>query len=304
MTLRAYGYWAALAALSAPPSGAADMLFDMSAGARHDSLRWNIASDITGTSTPNILSELTWDSVRSAQLATNWQRTSAGLHVRAAAAYGWIISGDNQDSDYLGNNRTAEFSRSNNDSNGDNVWDVAAAAGYRFDYTSSGGVFSVTPLAGLSVHRQNLRITNGRQTIPALGPFNNLNSTYRSGWRGPWVGVELEQRNSDALRAYLRLEYHRADYYAEADWNLRADFAHPKSFEHDADGVGTVVSFGVASPTASGRWFTRFSIDYQRWTTDPGTDTVFFANGTVSQTRLNEVEWKSWALSGGVQYRF
>ena len=277
--------------------------FDISVGYRNDALQWNIASDSSGSATPNILSELTWEDLQIAQLALGWQLTTANqVHLRLAGAYGWIYDGRNQDSDYLGNNRTLEFSRSNNETSGDNVWDLSAAIGYRFHYNN--GASSVTPLLGASLHAQNLRITNGNQTIPALGPFSDLNSTYQTEWTSGWLGVELENKDTDLFRSFLRLEYHRADYYAEANWNLRTDFAHPKSFEHIADGDGLVVSFGGYSVPGRRRWSIRYSVDYQKWKTDPGTDRVFFASGATSTTRLNEVEWKSWSVSAGAQYNF
>lgn len=293
----------AFLATYANPSQALEQTFDADAGYRNDSLRWNIASDSSGTATPNILSELTWDDLQILQLRLGWQMLAQnGFHLRASGAYGWIVRGRNQDSDYAGNNRSFEFSRSNNDTEGDNVWDASAAIGYRF--TLGDPAFGLTPLLGASHHAQNLRITNGRQTIPNLGSFSGLNSTYQAQWKGPWLGVEMEWDAVADIRAFLRLERHpHASYDAEANWNLRNDFAHPKSFEHRATGKGSVISFGGYG-AMSRKWSGRLSIDYQQWKAGPGTDEVFFTNGTSSLTRLNEVEWKSWSISGGAELRF
>lgn len=297
---------AVLSAFLAIYSGAVqgvEYTFHHEAGYRNDALRWNIAADTSGTATPNILSELTWEDLQILQLRLGWRmQAQNGFHLRASGAYGWIFDGRNQDSDYAGNNRTFEFSRSNNDTHGDNVWDASAAIGYRF--TLGDPAFQLTPLLGISHHAQNLRISNGRQTIPNLGSFSGLDSTYQAQWKGSWLGVEMEWKVAPDTQAFLRLEHHPdADYYAQANWNLRNDFAHPKSFEHRAKATGNVISFGGYGPV-SGRWVGRFTIDYQRWEGDPGTDQIFFANGTTSFTRLNEVEWKSWSISGGVELRF
>lgn len=275
---------------------------DAEAGVRTDSLRWNIAGDANGAN-PNILSELTWKDLRILQLRLGWQlQARNGFHVRASGAYGWIQSGRNQDSDYFGDDRTQEFSRSNNDTDGDNVADITAALGYRFDFGH--GVFSFTPLLGRSRHDQNLRITNGRQTVPNLGAFSGLNSTYQAQWKSQWFGVEMDWKIAPDTRAFVRNEFHtNADYYAEANWNLRNDFAHPKSFEHRADAKGFVLAFGAYRPI-SARWSGRVAVDYQWWKADAGTDQVYFSNGTTSITRLNEVEWKSWSISGGAEFRF
>lgn len=40
----------------------------------------------------------------------------------------------------------------------------------------------------------------------------------------------------------LSFKYHSVIYYAEANWNLGTDFEHPKSFEHDTNGTGVVIS--------------------------------------------------------------
>jgi len=47
-----------------------------------------------------------------------------------------------------------------------------------------------------------------------------------------------------------------------------------------------------------------FSYDYQSWSTDDGTDKVYFSDGTSAKTQLNEVTWTSYALGMGVLVRF
>lgn len=276
--------------------------YDMNAGYRTDNLNWNIASDLSGTTTPNIQSELTWDAVHITQLSGGVQLTGAdGLQFRGSADYGWIHSGQNQDSDYLGNNRTLEFSRTYNDNTGDNVSDISAALGYRSRFVEDKIAAYVTPLVGLSRNEQNLRISNGYQSIPANGPFPGLNSTYQARWSGSWVGVEFLTDTQSDFNGYLRLEHHWANYSAQADWNLRADLQHPRSFEQAANATGNVLSLGLLMVPKSSQWSFRVGLDYQRWNTDPGTNQIFFSDGTTSITRLNGVEWKSWTLSLGFQ---
>lgn len=226
---------------------AAERNLDLTFGLRKDTLRWNIA-DTDGT--PNILSELAWTNIEIAELKLRGDHTAnSGWHVRATTAYGWIYDGKNQDSDYNGNGRTLEFSRSNNDAKNGNTLDVSLALGHRFRINQDAAQppIYLIPLLGYSQHEQQLRITNGHQTIPATGAFAGLNSTYRTKWKGPWLGLELLGEGANNLSSFLLVEYHIADYYAEANWNLRTDFQHPKSFEHWANGKGYVTSFGVFS---------------------------------------------------------
>ena len=142
----------------------------------------------------------------------------------------------------------------------------------------------------------------GITPIP-VGPFPGLNSTYETRWKGPWVGVDLSIRPSEKWFLFGSFEYHWADFNAEANWNLRSDLAHPKSFEQMADGNGIVLSLGCD-------YYIRHNVslnlglDYQDWSTDPGVDRVFFSNGTVSETRLNEVNWESGAIRFGITFHF
>lgn len=277
-------------------------------GYRRDKLIWNIASDVTGLSTPNVLSELKWDPLRITQIKTQGTLTFADRFVLdGKGAYGWIYDGDNQDSDYLGDNRTLEFSRSNNETNDDDVFDISAGGGIRFPFVLSNDDgdaydFCLTVLGGYSYHQQNLIITDGLQTIPATGAFNGLRSTYETEWKGPWAGGQIDV-SYRKLSGYFRLEYHDVDYYAQADWNLRSDFQHPKSYEHIAEGTGLIYSGGVAYHI-NNRWRLNAEADFYDWESDSGLDRTFLSNGTTAETRLNEVRWESLAVMLGLTYSF
>ncbi len=286
----------------------AETEFTLSAGYRVDDLDWNIAGDINGNN-PNVLSELTWDDVEIYQLkfqgSVVWPNIIA---FRGYASYGWIFDGDNQDSDYLGDNRTFEFSRSNNSTDDDDVLDASLAIGYPFRFGQA-VIGTLTPLLGYSYHEQNLKITDGNQTIPNTGPFPGLDSSYDTEWYGPWIGFDLRFKAKEIttfahrFETYFTYEYHWADYNAKANWNLRDDFAHPKSFEHDADGNGWKIGAGF-NLWFHRNWALNFNYDYQDWSTDSGNDKVFFADGSTAKTKLNEVNWTSYALSLGVSLRF
>jgi hypothetical protein len=275
-------------------------------GLRHDRLRWNIASDPSGSATPNILSELTWSGLDIVEVRVEGEITTrTGLHVRGALGYGVLVDGRNQDSDYNGDDRTLEFSRSNNDTDNGDTREALFAIGYRYRWPTGRAGLSqlLTPLLGYAHHEQNLRITNGNQTIPATGPFAGLDSTYQSRWRGPWAGLEYAVEEPGDLLSFLRAEYHVADYYGMANWNLRTDLQHSKSFEHVADGEGRVLSFGILSQR-KGDWNYRVSFDYRRWRIEPGTHRAFFASGAIVETRLNDVQWRSYGVHAGLRRSF
>jgi hypothetical protein len=288
-------------------------------GYRLDDLDWNIASDFAG-STPNILSELSWSDLETYQVSTNGQLVSGNknfpvlMKLRWDFGYGFIFGGDNQDSDYFGDNRTLEFSRSNNNSDDGSMIDATVGVGPHF--YSANKRFNLSILFGYSYHEQNLTMTDGNQTIDTvvpfqLGIFSGLDSSYETQWWGPWLGVDLEVKPTDKLTIASFFEFHFAEYEAKANWNLRSDFAHPVSFEHwgdgdygPSDGYGIVVglNFGV---NISKFWAVNIGAKYQQWKVENGIDRVYWSDGTPpSDTRLNEVNWKSLSAALGLTYRF
>ena len=311
--LTAAGASSAMSPTSGEDASAFETVFSLSTGLRTDDLNWNIASNRMG-GTPNILSELTWDDLEIFQLAQTFESrfVKAGngqkvLYMRAKLSYGWIYDGKNQDSDYLGDNRTLEFSRSNNSADGGQVWDGSIGFGPRFAFGTD--YFELIPLIGYSYHEQRLTITDGVQTVPEAGPFPGLHSSYDTQWYGPWIGLDVTLGVGQRLGSFKNVvffgsfEYHWADYYAQADWNLRDDFAHPKSFEHEANGRGYMVTMG-ARLYFNPRWALTLAYDLADWETDPGVDRVFFSDGGISETRLNEVNWESRTISLGISFWF
>jgi hypothetical protein len=270
-------------------------------GFRSDDLDWNIAGDSNGNN-PNILSELTWDDLKINQLRFSAQWEIVGrVYIETNASYGQIYEGENQDSDYLGDDRTLEFSRSNNNADDGHVWDLSFGIGPTFDFGLD--YFTTTPLLGLSVHSQKLIMTDGYQTIPATGSFSGLDSSYETLWYGPWIGINLELKAGEPVWLHFGFQYHWASYYAQADWNLRDDFEHPKSFEHETDGTGVVIELGATIFIK--KWISvDLAFDYSKWETNEGTDRVFFADGRVGKTQLNRVRWSSRNVSAGVSFHF
>lgn len=274
-------------------------------GYRRDELIWNKAG-LNGV--PNILSELTWDNLEIATLNigstlyfnNNWL-------VNLDFLYGRILDGDNQDSDYFGDNRTSEFSRSNNGADEGDVYDISAHIGYRWKwgYENSQSIKGeVRPLLGVSYHAQNLKAVDGNQTIPAFGAFEGLDSSYDSTWFGPWLGLESLFFFSDKLSLRLGTEAHYAYYDATANWNLRTDFEHPESFTHEAQGYGFITRLEAQYQFDTKLSF-NFSVNHQRWRADrKGVDQIFFADGSTVKLKFNEVEWDSFAMNLGVNYQF
>ena len=291
------------------PAQAADIKTDLSlsTGFRVDDLNWNIAGNISG-SNPNVLSELTWSDLETLQAAVRGRAlVNEWLYLRGSLGYGWTLSGENQDSDFSGNDRTQEYSRSSNSADGSTVLDAALGLGYQFAFFS--GKFRLSPLLGYSYSSQALSLKDGVQVIatpgktPPAGPIQGLDSTYDASWMGPWLGIDLSFDISESLTLLGSFEYHWATFEGEGDLNLRNDLAHPTSFDHQADGKGFLIMLG-AEYLLTGPWSLNLAFTYLKWSTDPGLDRLYYANGSVAETRLNEVNWDSYALMLGLVYRF
>ncbi|NNF97798.1 MAG: hypothetical protein HKM93_00305 [Desulfobacteraceae bacterium] len=293
------------------------LYFNAAISHRIDSLEWNIAGQLNGEYI-DVLSDLTWEDIRICQVVlSNRTIFHDRLSFRGSLGIGNIYGGDNQDSDFAGSGRSNEFSRSNNNADDGKVVDLSLGLGYRFSPGS--GRLKLAPMLGYSQHWQSLTMSDGYQTVseavpgirpPDIGPFEDmLDSAYKAHWKGPWVGVDIffdvpkpAFLFSD-MEFMFTFEYHWADYNADADWNLREDFMHPKSFEHEANGAGMVFSLD-ANLRFNDFWGLNIGAGYQKWSTGSGTDRVFFSNGDIAETRLNEVKWSSTAVHIGVECRF
>jgi len=281
---------------------------DLHAGYRTDDFDWNIASDFSGSSTPNILSELTWENLEIYQLGLkadsriNGPVPFLGL-ITGSVNYGSIFSGSNQDSDYHGNNRTIEFSRSNNDADDGDVWDLSVAVGPP-EFLFFSDKLALSPLFGYSYHEQNLTLKNGFQTIPVAGYIPGLASSYDAVWKGTWLGINFRFASVESFNLFSRFEWHIAEYQADANWNLRDDLQHPVSFAQYAnDAEGLVASLG-AELAVNAKVGLTLEATYMNWQADGGTDTVFIADGTAATVRLNEVNWKSAGMVVGFKMKF
>lgn len=307
---------AALFACLPAPASARDVLdrfdLDLTAGYRVDQLDWNIAGNLDGNN-PDVLSELTWEDLESYQVAARGKavmvnsRFPFGGMLRGGVSYGEIQSGTNQDSDYSGDGRTDEFSRSSNQSDHGNVWDASLGGGIVFFNRSR--TFSLAPVAGFSYHEQNLTIHDGYQVVsvggavPPVGAIAGLDSTYESQWRSGWLGLDVDYLPLPYFDLHGTVEFHTGKYEAESDWNLRTDLQHPVSFRHTADdAVGFVTSLGMRA--GGPNLFFTLDYQYQKWQAEDGVDKTYYSDGAVGVTRLNEVNWEAASINGGMTVRF
>jgi hypothetical protein len=270
-------------------------------GYRQDELRWNIAAP---DGDPNILSELTWTNLKSFHVSgTTELELCERFVLQASAAVSFIDKGDGQDSDYDANDRTQESLRSLHRVKGDYHTDYSVALGYRMNYR-----FQITPFAGYSRHTQWLDLVDG-VTVLALppnttGPIIGLDSSYRTRWESYYLGLDVEAPLLCLGVFTLSGRYHRCDYQGLGHWNLRTNFL--EDFRHEANGDGYFLKGSLVKKILL-CWSLGVSGQWTYFEATKGRDkTLLDVVGvpTLVESALNEVVWKSWAVTALIQREF
>lgn len=105
-----------LSLVTIPAAAAGQMLLDVHAGYRNDSLQWSIADPGNAI---DILSELSWRKLRMATVGADARYQNSTPFVWLAQLdYGYTTQGRVQDSDYWQSGRQQEFSRSTGSAHG------------------------------------------------------------------------------------------------------------------------------------------------------------------------------------------
>ena len=272
-------------------------------------LVWDIASSASATTTPNVLSELSFRDIRSLGYVINLGYmnrfdNNIAFVLEAEYADSRIQSGRAQDSDYASDNRTDEFSRSFSDIESDSINYFSLATGIKTRWLNTKGHY-LSFLIGYKKHNVDITMTNGVVEIPeadAGSLIPGLNSTYNSEFRSIFAGLSTEHVFSWGTIGF-RYDLYYTDLKAEADWNLRTDFAHPVSFEQVGDGKGYAATLGYTY-NHNRNW--DYSIDYvvTKYHIQDGYDQTYFSDTTSFIVKLNNSEYKQEAIRIGVSYNF
>lgn len=265
---------------------------------QENNLSWSIAGDLQGKN-PDVLSELTWRDVKMSGLRIELaQEFSEKVYLQSKVVCGLLFDGINQDSDYSGNGRTQEFSRSLNQIGMDYAMNGSMAVGVQI---LGNHMFELSSLGGYGAWIQRMRMINGEQLIPTTGTFVGLDSNYQMSWAGPWFGVKGVIIINPVFRVEGDYAYYLVNYDGVGNWNLRNDLMHPVSFVHHASGVGNSISFEVKYQMTR-TWAIFLGGELSDWWMSPGYDQIFFKNGTSEITRLNQLKSKYVSLNFAINY--
>jgi len=248
-------------------------------GYERAAFHWSIAGNSAGQD-PNIYSELKWRNVGgiAARAEVRW---TVSQHWRIAASGSRVFTrwGSMTDTDYGLDNRHDVLYQEQFPVSGGYSDAGSLGVGYvLFDKRR----FALTPFLGYGINNEHFPVTAGS------GPFAGLNSTYDAKWLGPFMRLDGSWRVGAKWLLDIAARYDQVVYRGVANWNLIAEFAHPVSFRHRAEGYGVTGEAGITY--AAGRQL-MFSLkgEYFNWETGMGIDDLYLASGSVSQTRLNEV---------------
>ncbi|NKC01878.1 MAG: hypothetical protein GKR90_25725 [Pseudomonadales bacterium] len=284
-----------------------------------DEVRFNIASDVTGANSPDVLSELEWDDMQlhRAHIQAKY-RVVSQLSVFAEAELGSFEDGDVQDSDYAGDGRTSEFSRSTATVDGKHHTGGAVGLSWQFNgkfelplwkmrngkRMAFASDYSVSPTLGYALSTQEIRFVDGVQVIPDLGSFPGLRSEYKTEWKGMFAGLNTRFRLLRDLEFVLDARYFPdSNFKGIGSWNLREDLQNPTSFTDTADASGYRLRYGLDWAISDNKSL-NLSYYIADFETDPGSAEVHTVFGISLFTRLNEATWKSRGWSVGFNWRF
>lgn len=255
-------------------------------GLSKQNFSYNIAGTEAGTD-PNILSELKWDRTVTREIGGNLNVSYKRIIFKSTFLYSKTISGDVSDIDYAEDNRQSIFSE-------------------HYFSNHEGGGHLVNLMLGYNLIRRNrylldlfmayehvsnkLFLLNEKHIAeddPDYQP--NLNSYYK--YQYPNLGGVINSSYSlnRLINLSLEISLYRTFYYAYGNWNLRGDFAQPRSYEHKGNGTKFSSSIG-AHVVLTNRLSVAVCYSFTKQDLKDGKDVLFTSTGDVLKTRLNEVK--------------
>jgi len=248
----------------------------LATGYQSEDFRWSIAGSVQGTD-PNILSELKWKHLSgpTVEASAAWNFWKA-FSVRSVFSDMFIVSGSVTDSDYHGDNRTDRYYYGEFDAKKGSAFSWRTTLEYAFHLDK----VTLIPLAGFSLHRQSLHITDQSGSSP------DLNSTYATRYLGGVAGLRAGYSLSDhfALEAGALCDF--VHYRGRANWNLIPNFQHPLSFQDDANGYNLEGNLKLSYILDKWTFFLSGNILHGK--TGKGTDMLYLQNGQSVPTQFNE----------------
>jgi len=271
------------------------------AGYSSSSLNFSIAGTTAGTN-PNILSELKWKNISAFVYGADIElQLTKRFIVEAGFSRSHTAGGNVSDIDYAEDNRSSIFSELYAGSHKGYSQAMDIHAGYLFwerDNVTLKGYIGYRHLT------QKLYIVNRKRSTSESDMYyqEGLNSYYKTNWHMLGSTAELGWRAANKLHLSYRLGGYFCRYNAYGDWNLRNEFAHPKSYTHKDAGY-RLTNQVVVRKAIGERTGLQFSYSYDVGKTKNGHDILYLNNSASLRTRLNEVRTAEHRLDVGIAYQ-
>ncbi len=194
---------------------------EVAQGIRRDKLRWSISGR---NHKPDIISELTFKNITIYETRLITKLTCQDYFTKLNLGYGHVLDrGRVRDSDFRKSGRRGEFSRSSSKIKGSYTVDTQLYFGKDIQLASD---TTLSPLFGYLWQYEKLRFKNGKQTrlfgFKVHERIEGLNSTFKSRWDGPFVGLGAKYQVTKSLFFYGEYDFLFAlAYHGHGFWNLR-----------------------------------------------------------------------------------
>jgi hypothetical protein len=273
--------------------------YEINTGYQQDELSWQVGNASSSNQTK-------WKTDSAGIGAAFDVHTPMGVVFKGGGSYVWTVDGTGQEVSYLGEGGgNKPFSNvSSNASNGYG-WDLSLATGYEFKFGTPRNHLSITPLAGYAWQERKDTLSNGKQQAAGFAGStqSNKDNIYLSNWSGPWLGLDVELTLLKKHQLFSDVEYHWADYKANANWQQVADLKHPDSFVHNGNATGVLASAGYRYKLSQ-QLAMKIAVDYQKWQVDNGHEQMTFSDGTQIHSTINKINREAIGVNLGVNYAF
>ncbi len=281
-------------------------VFALGLGYQEAAIDFNISATPGMDPSPNILSELIYD-----PLANTNYCIDAGYMtlVGKNAAIGGSLSiassfrskGEAYDHDFEGDDRTERFSLSKSSLDESDYTQSSLEIFLKSRWFNRTGHYYSFAI-GFQNTEYDLVMTDGIQLEPIQEPIPGLNSSYSPNFKSTYISYTTEHKlgsgflSINATNLWTRFK-------ATADWNLREEFVHPRSFIHTGDGDGYQFSLTYSYPIS--KHLDLYSTaTYRKVKIENGYDQIFLVDGQSFVTTLNEVNEDVKSLRVGLTAHF
>jgi hypothetical protein len=267
------------------------------------------------------ISKLRWN-ILTGGAVLDWKAIDPPWLVTMELSAAGVISGRSEDRDWMGCFKSLEFCNSTSITRG---WTASAAL--QTSYLLQSGPVWLGPVArweGRSLFLRNIGVderfsveyenraegTVGEGCLVAEGCYRiyfsnpchrgldrRLSSTYSVWWGGPSIGLGLWvyppwNAEDSPLTWELLVRGGAAWYQGDADWCLREEFAHPKSFDHYAEALTASVAQKILF-RLRGSWLLTLSLSGNFLFASSGQELIYMQGEGPSLSHLSLLRWSS-----------